>query len=74
MRDRNKRGHLVEEQGTEAAEGAASGAVGGGMLVPLCLLVFAGPALLLGAVLLVLIGSAVVRFVIVYAPHAVAHS
>jgi hypothetical protein len=32
MRDRNKQGQLVEEQGTEAAEGATSGAVGGGML------------------------------------------
>jgi hypothetical protein len=49
-------------------------AIGGGVLAPLCLLIFAGPTLLLGAVLLMLIGSAVLRFVIVYAPRAVAHS
>jgi len=48
---------------------ASALAFGGGMILPLILLIFAGQALLLGTVALILIGSLVARYVIVYAPH-----
>ncbi len=49
---------------------ASALAVGGGMLLPLCLLLVPSPGLTLGAVALILIGSVTMRFAIVYAPHA----
>jgi hypothetical protein len=45
--------------------------VGGGMLVPLCLVLVGGsPAVLLSAVLLLVLGSLAIRFVIIRVPHA----
>jgi Ni/Fe-hydrogenase subunit HybB-like protein len=44
-------------------------ALGGGVLVPLGLLVVGSPLLMLGAVLFVVLGALVVRFEIVYLPH-----
>jgi hypothetical protein len=42
----------------------------GGVLIPLCLLLAAdGPPLILAAVACLLLGSLLIRFVIVYLPH-----
>jgi Ni/Fe-hydrogenase subunit HybB-like protein len=44
-------------------------ALGGGAVVPLCLLVVGGPDLLLGAVLFIVLGALVVRLELVRLPH-----
>jgi hypothetical protein len=47
--------------------------LGGGTLVPLCLVLVSGsPAVLLAAVLLLVLGSLAIRFVIIRVPHALA--
>ncbi len=48
--------------------------LGGGTLVPLCLVLVGGsPPVLLAAVLCLLLGSLTIRFVIVRVPHALSH-
>jgi hypothetical protein len=47
------------------------GIIGGGILLPWCLLLIGGPASLLIAVLLILLGSLAIRFVIITIPHRV---
>ena len=51
--------------------GVGALSLGGGLLVPLCLLLVAGSSLfMLGAVMFILLGSLVIRFVIIKLPHA----
>ena len=51
--------------------GVGAVSLGGGMLIPLCLLFVVGnPLFMLSAVTFILLGSLVIRFVIVKLPHA----
>jgi hypothetical protein len=48
-------------------------ALGGGTLIPLCLVLVGGsPPLMLGAGMFILLGSLVIRFLIIKIPHAFA--